>query len=64
MRLCEMVWTPERAAMVSAQIESATGLPCPCKRGLACPFVPVSGADLASPQSDAEREQRVEVRAG
>jgi len=39
MRVCEMVWTPQRAHEVSSLVERATGKPCPCKVGRACPFV-------------------------
>jgi hypothetical protein len=39
MYVCEMVWEPSKAREVSAQVERATNQPCPCKRGLPCPFV-------------------------
>lgn len=41
MYACEMVWEPQEAADVIQQVEGATGLPCPCKRGVPCPFVNV-----------------------
>lgn len=55
MTLCEMVWTPERARKVTAQVEDVTGQPCPCKRGLPCPFIKPDGS--VSVRSDELRER-------
>lgn len=49
MTVCEMVWTPQRAREVSSMVERATGEPCPCKVGRACPFV-----RLEMPESEQE----------
>jgi hypothetical protein len=55
---CEMVWDPVRAEQVRTIVESATGQPCPCKRGLPCPFVRLEPVHLEMPtlRSLAERE--------
>lgn len=47
MFVCEFVWDPRQAQEVSAQVERATGKPCPCKRGLPCPFVRIEGEPVA-----------------
>jgi hypothetical protein len=36
---CELVWTTDMGAQAQRMIEDATGLPCPCKRGLTCPLL-------------------------
>jgi len=63
MPLCEWSMPPEQAQKFSAQIESATGLPCPCKRGLRCPFIKLDGDEAPArpgeqPQPAAPEIQR------
>ena len=36
---CEIVMPEEMAAQVQRTVEAATGEPCPCKQGLACPLL-------------------------
>jgi hypothetical protein len=37
---CEVLFSSERAQAVQELIEGATGKPCPCKQGMACPLLP------------------------
>ena len=48
-RMCELLWDMERADQVQAVIESASGAPCPCMRGMHCPLVPV-GKEIVLPK--------------
>ena len=40
MRGCEVAWDIETADRIQGLVEEATGMPCPCKRGLPCLVVP------------------------
>lgn len=37
---CEVLFTREEAEAVQGLVEGATGKPCPCKQGVACPLLP------------------------
>lgn len=44
---CQALFGMERGDQIVAHIEEVTGQPCPCKRGMMCPFVgPVEEAPL------------------
>lgn len=51
MKVCEMVWTPQRARDVSAEVERVSGRPCPCKAGLRCPFVKAAFEQTGEPEA-------------
>jgi hypothetical protein len=65
MRGSETRWDDRTAARIQALVERATGMPCPCKRGLICPFLPHSDRGAAA---DADRRgsssESIEVHAG
>jgi len=44
---CELLFDQERAEIVQLIVETATGHPCPCKRGHTCPLL--TERDLALP---------------
>jgi hypothetical protein len=47
---CEILFEREQAQAMQDLIEGATGKPCPCKNGVACPLLPKTGVVLPLPQ--------------
>lgn len=45
---CQVRLGVERGAEAIALVEAVTGQPCPCKRGLVCPLMPVAEAPAAA----------------
>lgn len=49
MQVCDVIYGCKRGAEISAFLEAATGLPCPCKRGIPCPLMPRDAEAVAPP---------------